>query len=339
MTSIAATQEPDAGPRPDSGHPERPFWVRISAVVGALAVGLGLVMALFVSVAVKAEPNGIRLAVVAPAPVVAQIEQGIAGATGQDAFELSVLADEAEARTALQERTADGALIWGQSGPTLLTAPAASPAVATLLTGLAEQMAAQAAGTVPVRIDQAVVALPTSDPRGVGIGTAAFPMIIAGMALGAAAGMAFSSRAHRLSVLAIGAVVVGAVFQLLLSWLGVVEANHLAVAGALMLTIAAAGTTVAGLISWLGVAGMGVGALTFMLLANPLSGAASSPALVPAPWGAVGQWFPPGAGSVLLRTTAYFPEASVLALVLVLVGWLALGTALVLTARRPVVAR
>lgn len=318
------------------GHPalaDRPVWLRMTAIISVLGIGLSLVLALFVSVATGAGPHGVRLAVVAPAPVVTQVEQGVAGALGDGAVEVTVLGDEAAARTALQDRTVDGALVWGPTGPTVLTAPAASPAVATLLTEVGERLAAQAAGTPPTDIVQVVVPLPADDPRGVGLGTAAFPMVIAGLALGAAAGFAFTRRSHRFILLAIGAVVIGALFQLVLSWLGVVETNHLAVAGAIALTIAAAGATVAGLVAVIGAAGVGVGGLTFMLLANPISGAATSPALVPAPWGAVGQWFPPGAGSTLLRLAAYFPEASVLAPVLVLAGWAALGSALVLSRR------
>lgn len=313
---------------------DRPVWLRLTAVVGVLGLGLSLLLALFVSLATGSAPHGIRLAVVAPAPVVTQVEQGITGALGADAVEVSVVVDEAAARSALQDRTADGALVWGPSGPTVLTAPAASPAVATLLTELGERLAAQAGGVAPSTVAQVVVPLPSGDPRGVGLGAATFPLIVAGLALGAAAGTVFTRRAHRLGVVAVGAVVIGALFQLVLSWLGVVESHHLAVAGALALTIAAAGATVTGLVSTIGMAGIGLGAVTFMVLANPISGAATSPTLVPAPWGAVGQWFPPGAGSTLMRTAAYFPEASVLGPVLILCGWLALGTALVLTARR-----
>ena len=44
-----------------------------------------------------------------------------------------------------------------------------------------------------------------------------------------------------------------------------------------------------------------------------------------APWGAIGQWFPPGAAATLLRELSYFPRADTLFPWLVLAGWAVLG--------------
>ena len=51
-----------------------------------------------------------------------QINAGLAQAGGADAFEVTVVADEAAARVALQDRSVDGAIVIGPNGPTLLTA-------------------------------------------------------------------------------------------------------------------------------------------------------------------------------------------------------------------------
>lgn len=65
-----------------------------------------------------------------------------------------------------------------------------------------------------------------------------------------------------------------------------------------------------------------------MLVANPISAAAVPVEFLLSPWGAVGQWFPPGAAATLLRELSYFPGADTTFPWLVLCGWAALGVLL-----------
>ncbi len=85
---------------------------------------------------------------------------------------------------------------------------------------------------------------------------------------------------------------------------------------------------VLGLESLLGRPGIGVAALLVVLLGNPLSGLASAPEMLPTPWGAIGQLLPPGGTGTLLRNVAFFDGAAIATPILVLLGWLALGVAL-----------
>ncbi|MDP3208435.1 MAG: hypothetical protein Q8M65_04735, partial [Rhodoglobus sp.] len=73
---------------------------------------------------------------------------------------------------------------------------------------------------------------------------------------------------------------------------------------------------------------LGLGALLFLLFANPLSAAAQPVEFLAAPWGAIGQWFPPGAAVTLLRDLSYFPRADTMLPWLVLGGWAVLGLVL-----------
>ena len=66
---------------------------------------------------------------------------------------------------------------------------------------------------------------------------------------------------------------------------------------------------VAGLSAVLGRAGIALGAVVVFVLGNPLSGLATAPELLPQPWGALGQFLPPGAGATLLRSAGYFDWA------------------------------
>ncbi|MTD16235.1 ABC transporter permease [Nakamurella sp. YIM 132087] len=321
--------------RPEGAHEaagRSPHGWRAAVGTGlVVAIGLSALLALFVSLAVNAKPHGLVVDVVGPDAAVQQIRAGISAGLGEEAIELVAVPDQQQAIADLQDRTAAGALVITAQGPQVLIASAGSPVIAQLLTSAATELSGSAAA---VQVTD-VVPLPADDARGAGLGSAAFPMIVAGLALGAVAGLRFRRTGDRLVALATGAVAAGLLFSLVLHWLGVIDGRYLASAGAFALAAVAAGTFVAGTVSLLGVAGMGVAALVLMILGNPLSGIASSPALLPSPWGAIGQYLPPGAAGTLLRDAAYFPDASVWGPVLVLLGWMVLGAiGLTVAARR-----
>ena len=75
------------------------------------------------------------------------------------------------------------------------------------------------------------------------------------------------------------------------------------------LGIAAIGLTLVGLRRAIGMAGLPLGALTILLLGNPLSGVTSAPELLPTGWSTLGQLLPPGATGTALRSTAFFDGA------------------------------
>src|SRR5664279_2498845 len=157
----------DPAQRPGHQHPRPGEPARAVAMVLGLTAGLSLILALFVSIAVNSGPNGVRLAVAGPAPAVQQITAAVTRAGGPDAFEVTVVGDEAAARAALEERTADGAIVVGPNGPTVFTASAGSPAIAQALNAAAGELAgAQTAG--PAVVD--VVPVPEGDAHGSGSG-------------------------------------------------------------------------------------------------------------------------------------------------------------------------
>jgi hypothetical protein len=84
----------------------------------------------------------------------------------------------------------------------------------------------------------------------------------------------------------------------------------------------------------LGPAGVGLAALVVFVVGNPLSAVASAPELLPQPWGAVGQFLPPGAGATLLRSTAYFDGAGGATVAWTLAAWAVAGIALLIIGRR-----
>jgi hypothetical protein len=81
---------------------------------------------------------------------------------------------------------------------------------------------------------------------------------------------------------------------------------YLSLAGVMALTVLAMALPTAALHRLLGQAGIGIGAVLFLVLANPASGNGSAPELLPGFWRAFGQLMPPGAGGTGLRNTSYF---------------------------------
>jgi hypothetical protein len=129
--------------------------------------------------------------------------------------------------------------------------------------------------------------------------------------------------------LALYALVAGlAVAAILQGWFGVLGGNYLALSSVLALCLSGIGLCVVGAASLIGPPGIALNALVFLLFANPIAGVAMPKEFVAAPWGDVGQWFPPGAGASLLRSITYFPAAPTALSWLVLVGWVAVGLVL-----------
>jgi len=112
------------------------------------------------------------------------------------------------------------------------------------------------------------------------------------------------------------------------TWLDALAGDWLALAGAVALAVAAVAAPVAGLAARLGRAGIGAGAAVMMLVANPWSGIASAPELLPEPAGAIGQLLPTGAAGDLLRGVAYFDGAGTAGALVVLAAWATAGLGL-----------
>ena len=80
----------------------------------------------------------------------------------------------------------------------------------------------------------------------------------------------------------------------------------------------------------LGMAGIGLAILLFVVLGNPSAGGAYPAVLLPPFWAAIGRWLPPGAGTDAVRTIVYFPAASLAQPVWTLVAYAVIGAAVTL---------
>ncbi|SFN13301.1 hypothetical protein [Actinomadura madurae] len=294
-----------------------------TAGVAVAAAVLQLIMIIAFSwPAARTEPRDVPIVVTGPqaGAVADRLDRERPGA-----FDVRTRPDEAAARVALQDREAYGAIVATPSGPKVLTASAASPAIAQQLGAVAARLGGGAASSPA----EDVVAADSDDPRGAGFGALALPLVMSGIAAAVLLTFAIPAAGWRAAgavlFAALGGLGVAGVAQ---GWLSLLPGSYLAVAGVMSLTVLAVTGAIAGLAAAIGRAGIGVGALTMLLLGNPLSAAASAPEMLPQPWGELGQFLPPGASVTLLRSTAFFDGAGGGGALAVLAAWAVAGLVL-----------
>lgn len=331
-TASTSTEQPPTAPTP---------WGRVVGVGVALAAVVALIVLAFSWPNVTAEPKNLPLAVVGPEAQVEHLESAL-DERADGLFDVTVVEDRDAAVVALETRGAYGAILLGQE-PEVLTASAASPLVAQQLTAFASVLEAQLQalvadqvppGTTPPTVTVTVtdvVPLADSDPRGTGLVSAAFPVVLGGMLVGILISVALVGAIRRLVALnvyvVVGGLTIAAIMQ---GWFGVLQGEYLLNAAVLAAGLLAIGATIVGFAALVGRPGVAVGPVLFLLIANPISSAAQPVEFLAEPWGAVGQWFPPGAGATLLRNASYFPAADTTFPWLVLAGWAAGGILLAL---------
>ncbi|MFW6034122.1 MAG: hypothetical protein ACOC9R_03215 [bacterium] len=331
-----------AGSQLDSGHEERGQeapptptpWGKALGVAIGLAVLVGALVTAFAWPASETRPRDVPLAVVAPADAVAEVEQRLSSAM-PGAFDVEPAPDADAARELITDREVYGAIVLDPAGPPqVLTASAASPAVARVLEGMATQLAQQAGGAPGPQV-QDVVPLPDDDPRGAGLTAAALPMTLGSLAVGLGMSFAVAGARRVIAGALVAAAATGLIAALVVQvWLGSLDGSYWVNAGVIALAVAAISVALIGLYAALGRPGIGLGALVMLLLGNPLSGIPTAPEMLPSGWGAFGQLLPPGASGTLLRSTAYFDGAAAGGPLFVLTAWLAGGLLLAAVGRR-----
>ncbi|MFX0579482.1 hypothetical protein [Nocardia nepalensis] len=304
----------------------------------ALAVGVGaallqaLMLIAFAWPAARIAPRDLPIAV--SGPQAAMVADKLAQ-FDPDGFDITNPADEAAARAAIENRDVYGAIITGGGAPRVLVASGASPVVAQQLTAIAQRLSG-----IPAAPVEDVVAADPDDPRGTAFGAMVLPLVMSGIA----AGVVLSLLIPAVGGKAIGLVTFGIAGGLLSMviiqiWMSLVPGPYLTLAAVAGLVSFAVSGAVVGLSAAIGRAGIGIAALTMLLVGNPFSAATSAPELLPRPWGTIGQLLPPGAAASLLRSVAFFDGAAATKPLVVLIVWALAALALLavgaLRGRRP----
>lgn len=340
MSSTTSSAASSATAHADPHSP----WGRVVGIGIALAAVVAVIVLAFSWPNVTSEPKDVPIAIVGPD---AQVEAltGALDARSPGLFEVTTVEDRDAAVAAIESRDAYGAILLGLDTE-VLTASAGSPIIAQQLNAFASVLEGQIQAAVAAQVPEGVtpptvtvtvtdvVPLAESDPRGTGLVSAAFPVVLGGMLGGILICVALVGAARRLVALGVYAVVAGlAIAAIMQGWFGVLQGAYLLNAAVLASGLLAIGATIVGFAALLGRPGVAIGPVLFLLVANPISSAAQPVEFLPEPWGAIGQWFPPGAGATLLRDVSYFPAADPTFPWLVLAGWAAAGILLALVGR------
>jgi hypothetical protein len=274
-------------------------------------------------------PHRVPVAIVGPPAATARLDRLPGGPL--DARQASSRAD---ALAQIDDREVYGAFDVGANR--LFVASAANRATAIALESTFNRIAAAQRGPAVQVTD--VRPLPAKDPNG----TAAFYAIIAwvfGGYIGATLiGVVGTprSRSRRRGAARIGALagfaVVGGILSVVMLRAGfdVFSSHVVALCAIAALTIFASGAATAGIQAAAGPAGTGLVILVFVILGNAASGGPFARPLLPGLWRTIGGVLPPGASVDLARAALFFDGARIAGPILVLAGWAAIGTALMI---------
>src|SRR5262245_11741996 len=287
----------------------------------------GLLASAFLLPFHKQEPHDVPIGVVGTSAAVLELEREHPGA-----FDVQSYASEKDVRHAIDEREIYGALVVEGPNEHLLVASAASSAVA----GLLHQSLAMRATPVPVTDVKPLV---EDDPRGATLNVLFIPLVIACIPAVLLLGMLGLTVRRMIGALVLFAVLGGlAVVAIVHEGIEALPGSYVALSAIAALIILAIALPAAALQHMLGKAGVAVAGVMFILVANPASGNASAPELLPGFWRTISQLMPPGAGGQTLRNAAYFDGNAIVRPLLVLaayvVGSLSLLLAFELVRRR-----
>lgn len=249
-------------------------------------------------------------------------------------FEPRFYQSEVDARIAIQKREVYGALLIDPATPsdfTVLTASAASPTVAQLLTGIGNSLGAllSAAGFSSPKVNDVVAATP-SDPRQAGLSASALPLVLSGAITALLLVLGLRRPGQRVVGLGLVMLTAGMALAAVLQYVfGTLTGSYGLNALVTSLAIGAIAAFVAGLGATIGTPGFGLGLATLLLLSNPFSAISSAPQMLPEPWGAIGQWLPLGAFGTLIRSVAFFNGEGGGQAWMVLSLWICFGLVLV----------
>mgnify|MGYP001227050452 CR=1 FL=1 len=298
------------------------FPAKTPAVVLALATVLVGILLAFALPAIKSAPHNVPIGVVAPAPVAAQVEAGIA-AKAPGAFAVTAYDTPEHLTDAIKRRDVYGGLVVSTSGPQLLTASAASPAIAQTLTALGNAIASGQGLKLTVTD---VVAPPAEDPRGLGLTSGLLPLFLGSLAPVVVLTTLVKRPVPQFVTVVGAALVFGFSLAAVLHFgLGAFAGSYLLEGAAMASVLLAMSLTLGGLRGIGGMPAFGLGAATFLILGNPLSGASTAPEYLTGFWGWLGQVLPPGAGAQVLRSAAYFDGVGATHGWIVLSSWMAFG--------------
>ncbi|MFF3646422.1 DUF3533 domain-containing protein [Streptomyces sp. NPDC002564] len=310
-------------------------------VIGVLALQL-LFIASYVGALHNPKPTDVPFGVVAPGPAAEQTRDQLKKLPGEP-LDPRVVESEGLARHQILNRDIDGALIVDPRGTTdtLLVASGGGTALSRTLTELATEVDAEQKRTVKT-VD--VAAASNQDFNGLSSFYLVVGWCVGGYLCASILAISAGSRAAnvpraviRLGTMALYSIVGGLGGALIIGpILGALPGSIMGLWGLGALVIFGVGAITLALQSLTGIVGIGLAVLLVVIAGNPSAGGAFPLPMLPPFWEAIGPWLPPGAGTWVARSIAYFEGNAVTKPLLILSGWAVLGVVvtLALSARR-----
>jgi hypothetical protein len=303
-----------------------------------LAASLGVLAAVFALVSSNVaanhspKPHDVPIGIVGT-PAVINAAAAELGRVARGAFKVRAYPSLTAAKTAVLHRSVYGAFQPVPS-PVLLTASAASPAVAGLLQRTFARLADRSGRALAVHD---AVPLPESDSSGATTFSAILSLIIVGLA---GTTMVYTLTRHRpeafrlvvTAALGIGAGLITALVTNVL--VGAFPDHFFAVWAVAALFVLAIGMSIAAVQVIVGIPGTVIGAILFLVIGNPASGGSSAPELLPHFWRTLSQVLPPGAAVTSMRDVVYFHGHGSTHALIVLALYAVLGSGIAMIAYR-----
>ena len=345
--------------------PERSSWLKVISTSLLASLIVAVVILAFTWPTKTMEAKNLPVSITGPEVTVSQFEQSLKDRGIETFDLKQAASREDAENQIKQRETYGAIVFTEGAAPEVLTAPAANAAATQMLNGVATQLnaqiqqkalaaktealtqAVQAGGEqgaqAAAQLEQmkaeaeqasamtvkttAVVPLSESDSSGNGLAIAAFPLVMGGTLGGVLSLTLIKGTWRRFATASLYAVIGGAITALILStWFGFIPGDFATLWAAFGATYLATASFMIGLGGLFApAAGLGLGAVITMFIANPISGASMPSVFLPGAWGQIGQMMVPGASSALLRSIAYFPEAATSGQWLVLGSWMAVG--------------
>ncbi|GAA2808696.1 membrane protein [Streptomyces showdoensis] len=304
-------------------------------VVGVFALQM-LFIASYVGALHDPKPRDVPFGVVAPQPVAGPLVERLEKLP-DDPLDPRTVASADAARDQILNRDIDGALIVDPAGrtDTLLVASGGGTVLSSTLQKMFTTLEG-AQGRAVRTVDVAPASPKDFD------GLSAFYLVVgwcvggyicaAILAISAGSRPANLERAViRLGTLAVysvlgglgGAIIVGPI-------LGALPGSVAALWGLGALVVFAVGAATLALQSVFGIVGIGLAILLIVVAGNPSAGGAFPLPMLPPFWNAIGPALPPGAGTWVARSIAYFKGNDVLGSLLILSSWALVGSVVTL---------
>lgn len=304
----------------------------IRVVIGVSLLG-SLIALTFMGALHSPRPNGVDLGVVGPPQVVEQLSSQLKSAD-EDAFEVTTFETVEEAKSAILDRKIDAAFAPTPEAPTLIVAGAGGAIGKTNLTEMFRAVTAKQGGSLTV---EDVRPLPADDRAGLSPFLLTVSLLIPSLLMGVALclGASGASGRERLVGSVVGACLLGLFNTAIADFVfGALTGHYWALAGVATLTSLAISAPIIALHWLFGVPGIGLGALLFLVLGMPTTGAAIGPDYIPEAFQMFTTTLPAGEAIPVFRNIAYFDGADIGTKLILLTCW-ALTAAAVLLFWRP----